>query len=179
MSKAKKFSRVIGNKKFWTVIAVAFTIIVVAMMIFRFKDYSWSYYTEQFGLSENSKLADVIETLGEPLDISKEEHYTSLYYNGFHFRFDGGYSNNPFLRAIFIEDGSIRMLRNGVAVGCSLDKMKSTYHFAREMKDTGFHEGGYILCTNDHVVADGGGIWIYYKYDSNGIITEISVTDGL
>jgi len=123
-------------------------------------------------------MSEVIEKIGEPANISEEKSYTRLYYDGFYFGFDGNVADNPFLCAIFITDSDIKMLRNGVTVGSSLDKIENTYKFARVMKNTSFQEGGYILSNDDHEVADGGGIWICYKYDTNNIITEISAANG-
>lgn len=179
MMKWKNLRKVITNRKYWAIIVVAIIILIVLTIIYPLQDYNWSYYTKQFGLSEHCKISDVIKTIGKPLKTSSEDGYTTLSYDGVRIGFQGSVLDDPTLCSIVVTYGSIKMIRNGISVGSTLDELKAAYQFERAMKNTGFHEGGYILSASDHVVADGGGIWIYYKYDSNSVVKEICVTDGL
>lgn len=138
-----------------------------------YRDASWTYYTKQIGLDEGYYGPDEVENiLGKPNSRELNNDYVKLNYEGFSLGFLSE-SHSPC--AIFITDSTRKLLRDGITMGSLSSEMEKSYGNEREMREG----GGVILGKDSHVIADGGGIWIYYESDADGVIQEITITNGL
>lgn len=138
-----------------------------------YRDASWDYYTKRIGLDESFYGPDEVENiLGKPKSRELNNEYVKLNYESFSLGF---LSENQSSCAIFITDSTVKLLRDEITIGSLSSEIEKSYGNEREMREG----GGIILGKDDHAIADGGGIWIYYKSDTDGIIQEIVITNGL
>lgn len=138
-----------------------------------YRDASWGYYMKQLGLEQYPGGADSVQNiLGEAKRRETDHGYVKLVYDGYTLGF---LDENSSLCAIFITDNTKKLLRDGITIGSCSTEIERSYAYERKIRDS----KGFILGKDSHTIADGGGIWISYESDEDGVIDEITITDGL
>ncbi|WP_434693791.1 hypothetical protein [Hungatella sp. SB206] len=148
-----------------------------------YRDREFNYYIGQFGLNGRFVSGDdVIAQLGNPEEIryffrnddpKDQLDYILLNYGAYDFGILGDSVEGTIVK-IGVKAPGIIHLRGSLDIGSDKNEADRVYRYERIMKG----EYGFIL-GKDHVIADGGGIWISLNLDEEEKITNIVITDGL
>ena len=148
-----------------------------------YRDRKFDYYMNQFGLRGRFVGGDdVIAQLGEPEEIQylyrnddpeDQIDYILLNYGSYDFGILGGSVEGTIVK-IGVKAPGVIHLRGRLDIGS--DKSEAERLYRRERSMSGDY--GFIL-GKDHVIKDGGGIWISFELDGEEKITDIVITDGL
>lgn len=148
-----------------------------------YRDRKFEYYMKQFGLKGRFFSGDdVIAQLGEPDEIQysyrndnpeDQIDYILLDYGSYDFGILGGSVKGTIAKIGVKAPGGIH-LRRRLDIGSDKSEAERVYHNERSMSG----DYGFIL-GKDHVIRDGGGIWISFDLDKEEKITDIVITNGL